>query len=642
MCYDISKIGSAGSCRRIRTEIDRLCCSLSILEHIHGHGDLTRLSGTDQIQLCQELRDFLISHVSKTGGHLASNLGAVELTVALETVFDTWTDRLIFDVGHQSYVHKILTDRREQFSSLRQFGGIAGFPKPCESVTDAFTAGHASSSVSIALGMARARTMLGQSYHVVAVIGDGATTGGLAYEGLNDAGASKEPLIVVLNDNEMSITHNVGGISEHLSRLRTRPGYFGMKRAFRSFTGKIPGGRTVYRFTHSMKERMKSQLLDTTIFEDMGFTYIGPVDGHDVKRMIDLLHEAKSMHGPVLFHVITQKGKGYAPAEQDPSRFHGIGPFHPETGESLSSPRVTFSETFGQTMVSLAAQMPNLCAITAAMRDGTGLTEFGAAYPERMFDVGIAEGHAVSMAGGLAKAGMIPVVAIYSTFLQRAYDMILQDVALQHLHVVFAVDRAGLVGGDGETHHGVFDVGFLRQVPGLTILCPACQSELREMLCWAVQKATGPVAVRYPRGGDGDRFQDSRQTRLCEGSDLTIVTYGTMINPVLEAVELLKERGVEPDVLRLRAIKPLAMEDITASVRKTGRLLVVEEAEGVGSVGFELIKELSQRGIPVIYCGQNIGDRFVTHGSVEELYRSLCLDASSIARRAEEVAHRER
>ena len=627
---------------RARTEIDRLCCSLSILEHIHGHEDLTHLSGTDQIQLCQELRNFLISHVSQTGGHLASNLGVVELTVALETVFDTWTDRLIFDVGHQSYVHKILTDRREQFSSLRQFGGIAGFPKPSESVTDAFTAGHASSSVSIALGMARARTMQGESFHVVAVIGDGATTGGLAYEGLNDAGASKEPLIVVLNDNEMSITHNVGGISEHLSRLRTRPGYFGLKRAFRSLTGKIPGGRTVYRMVHYMKERMKSRLLDSTIFEDMGFTYIGPVDGHDVKRMIDLLHEAKNMGGPVLFHVITQKGKGYAPAEQDPSRFHGIGPFHPETGAPLSSPGVTFSETFGQTMVSLGAQTPNLCAITAAMRDGTGLTEFGAAYPKRMFDVGIAEGHAVSMAGGLAKAGMIPVVAIYSTFLQRAYDMILQDVAMQHLHVVFAVDRAGLVGGDGETHHGVFDVGFLRQVPGLTILCPACQSELQEMLCWAVQKATGPVAVRYPRGGDGDRFQDSRQTRICEGGDLTIVTYGTMINPVLDAVDLLKERDVEPDVLRLRSIKPLAMEDITASVRKTGRLLVVEEAEGVGSVGYELIKELSQRGIPVIYCGQNIGDRFVTHGSMEELYRSLCLDASSIARRAEEVAHRER
>ena len=615
---------------------------MSILENIRGHEDLVRLSKAEQQQLCLELRQFLVSHIAQTGGHLASNLGLVELSVALETVFDTRTDRLVFDVGHQSYVHKILTDRRDQFSSLRCFGGIAGFPKPSESVTDAFVAGHASNSVSVALVMARARSLQRQDYSVIALIGDGATTGGLAYEGLNDAGASHEPLIVILNDNNMSIAHNVGGVAHHLSRIRTRPGYFGIKRAFRAATKKLPGGKYVYRVAHGLKSWVKDRLLDTTIFEDMGFTYIGPVDGHDLSRMIYLLKEARELNCPVLFHVITKKGKGYGPAEENPSKFHGIGPFNPETGEVLFAGCVTFSDTFGDTMLKLGRVEPRLCAITAAMPSGTGLSAFGKAYPKRTFDVGIAEGHAVSMAGGLAKAGMIPVVAIYSTFLQRSYDMILQDVAMLHLHVIFAVDRAGLVGEDGETHHGIFDVGYLRQVPGLTILCPGCRSELREMLIWAVQKYDGPVSIRYPRGGDGKFLTAGRETLFRVGRDITIVTYGTMINQVIEAADILAGRGIAAEVLRLRTIKPLDMEAISASVRKTGRLLVVEEAEGVGSVGYELIEKLSQRGIPVVYGGQNIGDRFVTHGSVKELYHHLNLDPESIVRRAEEVVRREK
>ena len=615
---------------------------MSILERIRGHEDLTRLSRAEQAQLCDELRRFLVSHVAETGGHLASNLGVVELSVALETVFDTRVDRLVFDVGHQSYIHKILTDRRDQFSSLRRFGGIAGFPKPSESVPDAFVAGHASNSVSGALGMARARTLQHEKYSVLALIGDGATTGGLAYEGLNDAGASHEPLIVILNDNEMSIAHNVGGMAHHLSTLRTRPGYFGIKRIYRTVTHKIPGGKTIYQLTHRLKNWMKNRLLDTTLFEDMGFTYIGPVDGHDLERMIYLLRVAKSLNCPVVFHVITKKGSGYAPAEERPDQFHGIGPFDPETGAPRSVSAVSFSDTFGDTMLQLGRREGRLCAITAAMPAGTGLTAFERAYPERTFDVGIAEGHAVSMAGGLAKAGMIPVVAIYSTFLQRAYDMILQDVAMLHLHVIFAVDRAGLVGEDGETHHGVFDVGFLRQVPGLTILCPGCRAELREMLIWAVQKCDGPVAIRYPRGGDGAFLTAGRETLFRVGRDITLVTYGTMINQVIPAADRLAAQGIEAEVLRLRTIKPLDMEAVATSVRKTGRLLVVEEAQGVGSVGHELIEKLSQRGIPVIYGGQNFGDRFVTHGSLPELYHALSLDTDSIVRRAEEVVRREK
>lgn len=615
---------------------------MSILEKIHGHEDLIKLSPQELEQLCGEIRSFLVEHVSQTGGHLASNLGVVELTVALETVFDTATDRLVFDVGHQSYVHKILTGRREQFSSLRRFGGLAGFPKPSESATDAFVAGHASNSVSVALGLARARTAQGQNHHVLALIGDGATTGGLSFEALNDAGASNLPLIVILNDNDMSISGNVGAISRHLSRIRTRSGYFGLKKAWRKFTNRIPGGKVLYSITHSFKKWLKNSMIGTTMFEEMGFNYIGPVDGHDLDRLMYLLQIAKTEEKPVLLHVITQKGRGYAPAEQNPTMFHGIGEFHPDSGEPVKGGGETFSGTFGKTLAALGEKNPKICAITAAMLPGTGLAPFAAAFPDRTFDVGIAEGHAVSMAGGLAKGGMVPVVAIYSTFLQRAYDMIFQDVAILGLHVVFAVDRAGLVGEDGETHHGLYDVGYLSQVPGMTILCPSSQAELGEMLTWAVEKCTGPVAVRYPRGGDGAYTGVSREMVFRPGTDVTILTYGTMINQVLEAAELLDQAGISAEVLRLAQIKPLDLAPIADSVRKTGRLLVVEEAAAEGSLGQQVIAGLAELGLDAQMDAINTGDRFVTHGERKLLLQSLGLDAQSIANHVKEALHREK
>lgn len=615
---------------------------MSLLESIQSREDLCALTQPQLRELCQEIRQFLVHHVAKTGGHLASNLGVVELTVALERVFDTSKDRLLFDVGHQSYVHKILTGRRDAFDTLRCYGGLAGFPKPSESENDAFVAGHASSAVSTALGMARARTLLRQDYHVIALMGDGAMTGGLAYEGMNDAGESDEPLLVILNDNEMSISPNVGGVAKHLSLLRTRPGYFQLKKAYRTALNVLPGGKAVYRMSHRLKERWKRTLLGSTIFDEMGFDYYGPVDGHDLERLEYMLRLVKEREKPVLLHVITQKGKGYAPAEHEPSAFHGIGAFDPESGKTPQTAHLpSFSETFGKTLCGLARQDEGICAITAAMVGGTGLERFSKEFPQRCFDVGIAEGHAVSMAGGLAKQGMIPVVAVYSTFLQRSYDMILQDVSMQNLHVVFAIDRAGLVGEDGETHHGVFDVSFLRTVPHMQILCPANQAELESMLKKAVLEMDGPVAVRYPRGCEGDFTEDaSGKTLLREGRDITLVGYGRLINNLLDAAELLAQEDISAEVLKLPAVKPLNMKEIAASVRKTGHLLVAEESICIGCAGKEIAAQLRLAGIVVPNRLVNIGDRFVTHGSLNELYRELGLDGQSLAAQAKEVLGR--
>lgn len=608
-----------------------------MLEQIHTRADLLRMSPAEDRQLCEEIRDFLVQHIAKTGGHLASNLGVVELTVALHKVYDTAQDRLLFDVGHQSYVHKILTGRMDQFDTLRTFGGLAGFPKPSESCHDPFVAGHASDSVSVALGMARARTLQHQSYDVVAVLGDGALTGGLAYEGLNDAGESGEPLVVVLNDNGMSITTNVGAIAKHLSLLRLKPGYFGLKKAYRQLTQKLPGGQRLYNLTHSMKVRLRRRLIGVTIFEEMGFRYLGPVDGHDVQKLTFLLRQAREMREPVLLHVITKKGKGYIPAEVTPSRFHGVGKFNPVTGLSLTPAGASFSETFGHALIQLAAADPRICAITAAMEQGTGLSEFAAAYRQRFFDVGIAEGHAVSMAAGLAKQGLIPVFAVYSTFLQRSLDMLIHDVSLLGLHVVFAVDRAGLVGEDGETHHGVFDVGFLRQVPGMQILCPASQAELKRLLEKAVLGMEGPVAVRYPKGGDGDYMAASTAPLMQEGEDLTIVTYGTTINDVKKAEARLRQEGCSAALIKLEQIWPLDMTPVIRSAARTGRLLVVEETAASGCIGTELLSGLMQEGLCPACRLLNLREGVVPHGSLAELRRLMGLDADGIYQAAKEL-----
>lgn len=610
---------------------------MKILPNINCHDDLLRLTDENRVQLCAEIREFLISSVSQTGGHLAGNLGVVELMVALETVYDTRKDRLVFDVGHQSYVHKLLTGRREAFSTLRQFGGISGFPRPSESDTDSFVAGHASSAVSIALGMARARTLQHEDYQVVALMGDGAATGGMAYEGLNDAADSKEPIVVVLNDNEMSIGRNVGGISHHFSKLRANEKYLGVKRWYRSTLYKLPGGKQVYLFSSRAKKRLKQVLLQTTIFENMGFKYYGPVDGHDVKDLISVLRAARDIQEPTLVHVVTKKGKGYLPAEEDPARFHGIGKFDPVTGKKLAAKVRTFSDSFGDTMVSLARDNPKLCAITAAMPGGTGLLGFMREYPQRLFDVGIAEEHAVSMAGGLAKQGMTPVVALYSTFLQRAYDQLMQDVGILHMHVVLAVDRAGLVGDDGPTHHGVFDVGFLRQIPGMRILAPASLEEQTQMLTWAIQEYDGPIAVRYPRGTEGaytGSAWDGKATAVSHrrGRNITLITYGTLINPVLEAAERLEKQGIQCSVLRLLELADFSVEEILGMMPEKKNVVVIEETAANSGVKLPLAWELQQQCPDCRVSGIDLGKSFVPHGSQARLYEYCGLDADSIAR----------
>lgn len=603
---------------------------MSILENINSSADIKKLDREQLPQLCDELRKFEIENIAKTGGHLSPNLGTVELTVAIHRVYDTEKDRLVFDVGHQSYTHKIITGRREQFGTLRQYGGLSGFPKPSESNDDAFIAGHASNSVSVALGMARARTLTGGDYDIVSVIGDGALTGGLSHEGLADAAASGEPMVIILNDNNMSISENVGGMAQVLQNMRIKPAYISFKQWLKGVSENIPG---LYKAFHVIKEWLKSRLLPGNVFSEMGLYYLGPVDGHDLDKLETAIRLARDVRKTVVLHVLTKKGKGCAYAESHPDKYHGIGRFDPETGE-LAPTAVSFSDKAGEYLCQYAENDPRIVAITAAMAGGTGTECFASKFPERFFDVGIAEGHGVTMAAGMAKQGLVPVFAVYSSFLQRGFDMLIHDVSLLGLHTVFCVDRAGLVGNDGETHQGVFDVCYLSAVPGMTILCPASFQELHDMLGYAIHEVTGPVAVRYPRGGEG-RYTDSlmqAENLIREGTDVTVVCYGTMINEVLNAADELQSRGVSAEIIKLGMIAPNSFEQCIGSVRKTGRLLVAEEVCSVGCVGSALLAAISVAGVELKAAELlNLGDGIVRHGTVDELRRETGIDAASIA-----------
>ncbi len=603
---------------------------MEILDKIHSSADVKAVPKEQLSLLCDALRKEIINDVSKTGGHLASSLGAVELTVALHRVYDSGRDRIVFDVGHQCYAHKLLTGRRERFATLRQFGGISGFPKPCEAPDDACISGHASASISGALGMARARTLLGETYDVCAVIGDGALTGGLAYEGLTNCGASGEPIVVVLNDNAMSIGENVGGLARLLARLRVRPGYIALKKAYHRSIGRY---EHLYSFLHRIKEHIKDLVLPDNMFENMGFYYLGPIDGHDIRTVTRTIRYAKEMRCPVLVHILTVKGKGYPPAEKNPSLYHGVGPFDPAVGV-VEEKKQSFSSVFGEALDALAQADRRVVAITAAMTEGTGLEAFAKRLPKRFFDVGIAEGHAVTMAAGMAKQGLRPVLAVYSSFLQRGYDQMLHDVALDRLPVVFAVDRAGIVGADGETHQGAFDVGYLCQVPGMTVRAPSNYAELRSMLALALA-GDGPAALRYPRGAEGAFTEDTSASDACvlrEGRDCTVVSYGILINEALTACALLAEKDVSAEIVKLNRLDAPDFERIAASAEKTGRLLVAEDTAEAGCVGTRILAELERRGVALKAVRLlNLGSGVVPHGSVLDLLRSLELDAEGVA-----------
>ena len=610
---------------------------MSILEKIHSSADIKTLSRAELPALCEELRRFEIESIARTDGHLASNLGTVELTVAIHRVYDTTKDRLIFDVGHQSYTHKIITGRREQFGTLRQRGGISGFPKPNEAVDDAFIAGHASTSVSAALGMAKARTLLGEDYDVVAVIGDGALTGGLSYEGLCNAAASAEPLVIILNDNNMSISENVGGMARLLQAQRIKPGYTSFKKWFRNVSAHT---RWIYDLVHNVKEWLKSCILPSNVFSDLGLYYLGPVDGHNLVQLENAIRLARDLKKPVLLHVLTKKGKGCPYAEAHPDKYHGVGCFDPVTGE-IAGTGVGFSDKLGEYLCEFAEHDARIVTITAAMSGGTGTECFAAKYPDRFFDVGIAEGHAVTMAAGMAKQGLTPVFAVYSSFLQRGFDMLLHDVALQRLHVVFCVDRAGLVGSDGETHQGLFDISYLGTVPGMTVLCPASFAELREMLSFALFNVTGPVAVRYPRGGEG-RYTGcddlKPETVLREGKDLTIICYGTMVNEALDAADKLALQGISAEIVKLGTIFPNPYTKSLSSLKKTHRLIAAEEVCAAGCIGRRILDACAERKIKLESSKLlNLGDGIIPHGTVEELRRGYGIDADAIVRSAAEL-----
>ena len=609
-----------------------------MLNKIDSPADLKELSIDELTQLCEELRGFLIEHVSKSGGHLASSLGAIELTMALHYVLNTPEDKIIWDVGHQSYPHKILTGRRDSFHTLRQYGGISGFPKPSESEYDTFGTGHSSTSISAALGMAAARDLKGEEKRVVAVIGDGSMTAGLAFEGLNQAGDLKKNLTVILNDNEMSISKNVGALSNFLSRKVTGRLATRIKREIESFLKSIPMiGDSMLSIAKRAEDSLISLLTPGMLFEGLGFHYIGPVDGHDLGALIKILKDTEDLDGPVLIHALTKKGKGYLPAEELPSKFHGVGPFDAESGEIKKSSSASYTSVFSSTLIDIAASDDKVIAITAAMPEGTGLNKFQERFPDRFFDVGIAEQHALTFAAGLAREGYKPVTAIYSTFLQRAFDELIHDICTQKLPVVIAIDRAGIVGADGPTHHGLYDISFLRHIPNLVVAAPKDEEELRHLLYSAVNYEVA-TAVRYPRGNvlgveaalELHEIPVGTSEVLVEGKDLTIFAYGVMVGPAMEAALELSRDGLEVGVVNGRFVKPLDEGCILKYAAETGKILTVEENALQGGFGSAVIELLQDKNIKCAVRRLGVPDRLISHGTQEELRGEIGLDKDGI------------
>lgn len=618
-----------------------------ILDKINSPKDLRGLKLTieEKQQLAKEIREEIIENVSKTGGHLASNLGVVELTIAIHNIFNTPEDKVIWDVGHQAYIHKILTGRRDDFSTLRQLNGLSGFPKISESEYDVFNTGHSSTSVSAALGMARARDIKKDKYKVIAVIGDGAMTGGMALEAINDAGASNTDLIVILNDNEMSIEKNAGGLSLALSKMRTRRFYTNSNKRIKNVVSKIPKvGNSIIKFVRKVKYSIKQLVLPNMMFEDIGFKYLGPVDGNDIEKIEEILKKAKDLTGPVLIHCKTIKGKGYKFAEENPDKFHSASSFDIETGKSLTQKHIDYSGVFGEKLVDLAKENKKVVAITAAMTSGTGLTKFKETYPDRFFDVEIAEQHALTMAAGMARAGLTPVVAMYSSFLQRAYDQVIHDICMQNLHVVICVDRAGIVGADGETHQGLLDMAFLRLVPNITIMAPKDFNELKDMLDIAINKMNTPVAIRYPRGKEGNlqieqysneqikRLENKKAEILKRGNDLTIVSIGKMVETAVGVSNLLMKNNIDCEVINASFLKPLDVKTIKDSITKTKRVITIEDGTIKGGLYTEILELISNENLETdVLKGFAYEDKFIQHGTQSQLEKINKLDVNSIA-----------
>lgn len=607
-----------------------------LLDKINKTNDIKRLNQKEKKQLAQEIREYILKVISNNGGHLASNLGTVELTIALESVFDPGKDRIIWDVGHQCYTHKILNGRKNELKTLRKFNGISGFPKISESKTDAFNTGHSSTSISAAMGMAKARDLKKRNQNIVAVIGDGALTGGMAMEALNHVGSSGTNMIVVLNDNEMSISKNVGGINKLLTKLRVKKNYTKSNKYGKKVISHIPiVGNAIISLVSKMKDSIKQLIIPGMYFEEIGFRYLGPFDGHDIDELEDIFRQAKELEGPTLIHVITKKGKGYKIAEDNPDRFHGVGKFDLETGNPVDKKGLDYSKTFGKKLVELAKKNKNIVAITAAMKDGTGLAEFAKTFPERFFDVGIAEQHALTFAAGLASNGLIPCVNIYSSFYQRCYDQVIHDICTQNLPVVMFVDRAGIVGNDGETHQGMFDLSFFRCVPNLTIMAPANFTELELMMDFAI-KLGKPVAIRFPRGGESSINIPVKQVRngkcnvLSSGNDITILAIGKTVSKAVSVSERLKNDNVNCEVINCRFLKPFDQKTVVESIKKTGKVAVIEDGTIIGGLCSQVKEIIAENNLNIESKFFAYPDKFIEHGDVSQLESKYKNDEDSI------------